>query len=180
MMNAPSVRRGHFRQLQHGRERDMKGKTVLAVLALGVFGACPAHAGDDPFANVGATAGAEVQTPDGASSVRAKKKAAPEMFQGTVEAVEKKDAEFPRVISVKIRVTKEATSGAAPHNEIKKGKTYDFALFYKTTADGKLDVKDENTRENIGAFYLMDKDRVEAIVKEKKDGRYILDIVQRK
>jgi len=158
----------------------MTWKATLAVViaSLGVCGL--AFADDDPFAGVGTTASAGLQAPDGASSVRAKKKAVPEMFQGQVESVQKSDASFPKVLSVKVKVTKEATANAAPHNEIKKGQSYEFVVFYKTTADGKLDVKDENTRENIGAYYLEEKDKVEAIVKEKKDGKFVLDLIQRK
>lgn len=142
-------------------------------LGLGV-----AFADDDPFANVGAGA-AQAQAPDGSSSVRAKKKASPEMFQGQVEAVTKDDKAFPRVTKVRIKITKAPTSQAAPHNEIKAGTSIEFTLSYKEKG-GKIDFSDADTRENIGAFYLEEKDRVEGIVKDKKGDGYELQVLQRK
>lgn len=158
----------------------MKWQTLVGVACFMMAGLGLALAQDDPFAGATAKAGdSGLQTPDGAGSIRAKRKAVPEMFQGVVEAVKKDDKQFPKVITVTIKIQKEPTAKAAPHNEITKNTSIEFVVFYKEK-DGKPDTADENTRENIGAWFLEPKDRVEGIVKEKKDGKFVLELLQRK
>ena len=158
----------------------MKWQTLAGVACFMMAGLGAAWAQEDPFAGTMAKAGdSGLQTPDGAGSIRAKRKAAPEMFQGVVEAVKKDEKNFPRVLTVTIKVQKEPSAKSAPHNEIQKNTSVEFVVFYKEKG-GKLDAADENTRENIGAWFLEPKDRVEGIVKEKKDGKFVLELLQRK
>jgi|GEM_PF-3133470 len=135
---------------------------------------------DDPFAGMDPGANSGVETPDGASSIRAKKKPSPKAFEGKIKAVAKSDKNFPMVTALKIEVSKVPTDKTGANGELEAKKIYFFALKYKKTADNKVDYADESTKENVGAFFFEKNDKIVAEIAEKKGNVYILEYVQRK
>jgi hypothetical protein len=116
-----------------------------------------AFAEEDPFA-AGADALA-VQASDGSSSLRAKlkvSKSAPDVIQVSVKSVD--DSAFPKCI-VTARVLKAARSKKKHFRLIGRGKTYRFEPSLKLRR-GKLVLKDEQTRQNLGACYYPPKTRL--------------------
>ena len=85
------------------------------------------------------------------------------------------DSSFPN-IKLKIRVTK------APKNNklgIKAGDIIDAKPYLKVK-DGNPDTTDNQTNENMGALFLQKNDRIDAVIKNKKDKSFDLLKVQTK
>lgn len=158
---------------------NLKRSLLYALVLMISLGLGIASAQDDPFAGLGGGEDDGLAAPDGSSSIRAKRKASKAMFEGTVISVSKKGVYFPRVLTVKVKVTKASKSKTAPHNEIKKDQIYTFMVNY-VEKDGKIVMKDKDNQANIGAYYLEKGDKVMAEVKDKLDKTFRLLYIERK
>ncbi len=158
---------------------------LLAILGLGLAIAQEAPAGDnaqvvldDPFAGLGAADDTGLAIPDGSSSIRAKKKVDPRIFKGRVEIVKTDEKVWPRVYELKIKVLTPPSCKKGAHPELKKGQSYDFTVNWNRK-DGKFDFNDANNKYNIGIYYMQKGDKIEGMIKEKKDGKFILEYLKR-
>ncbi|RJO66652.1 MAG: hypothetical protein C4523_11820 [Myxococcales bacterium] len=158
----------------------MKRTLMLALMAAVMFTLGAASAQEDPFAGMGGGGGdSGLAVPDGSSSIRAKRKASPDMFEARVEKVVIKDENFPTVEAITIKITKAPSVKKGPAAQMKKGEEYQIGLYYEMK-DGKFDWDNKTNRENVGAFFLEKGDKVEGQVKEFKDNKFILEFIQRK
>ncbi len=160
----------------------MKKIFLFTMIFMLILGLGFAVAEDDPFADLGGSDDGGLAAPDGSSSIRAKKKAVPEMFEGKIKAIQKSKT-FPMVRALQIEISKPPKCTKAPHNELVKKETYLFRVDFKMGKDGKLDMADSNNQENMGAWYFDKNDKVEGVIKEAikgKKGQYVLEFVQRK
>jgi len=158
----------------------MKRAMMFSVVMMLMMGLSFAFAQEDPFAGLGGGGEEDgLAAPDGSSSIRAKRKATKETFQGMVIQVEKDEKSFPAITKIMVKVTKPPKCKKAPHSELKKGKVYEFTILYNMK-DKVLDLADKDNQTNVGAWYLRKKDKVRAEIKEGKDGKYVLKYIERK
>ncbi len=158
----------------------MKRVLLLSLVMLCALGLSIGYAQDDPFAGLGGGEDSGLGTPDGASSIRAKKKASPQTFEGRVQAIVKNEKDFPNVKQLKVKITKAPSAKKAPHKELKKGQVYEFSVDWALNKDGKPCMKKQENVPHVGIFFMEKGDKVVGELKEVKDGKYILKFLERK
>lgn len=137
----------------------MKRISILTIFILVILGLSFGYSQEDPFADLGGGNDDSLEVPDGSSSIRAKRKAIKDAFEGEVVSVKKKTKVFPYVQFVKIKVTKQALVKDELQKKLEVGKTYKFIITYKDK-DGKFDFTDKDNQKNIGAWFFEKGDKV--------------------
>ena len=156
----------------------MKKTVVLAVLLLAAARVY-AQSGD-PLAELSALGSAVAEKqPEAGGSIRAKKEGDVSRTQRlndpkNVEEVSTKT--FP-VVALRLRVQKPAKDGTgksvAAHDQI-------VVVPKMKTAGSTIDMKDQPTMLNAGAFYLQDGDKVAVRLGEKKGSYYEAEYIERR
>lgn len=155
--------------------RSLRGLGLAAAAALGLGAGGLALAQDiDPLAELAALGDSLSDAgPEGGGSIRAKREVDPSIakrktdkrnLEARVEDV--RTGKFPAV-AVKLKVLKPAQDGAG------KGLSRNATLVVLPqlkVAGGKVDMGDEPTRLNAGAFYLQSGDRVVVRIGDNKKG----------
>lgn len=160
----------------------MKKAVVMGILLLAAARVY-AQSGD-PLAELAALGNAVAETqPEAGGSIRAKKEGDvsrtqrindPKNLEAKVEEVSTKT--FP-VVALRLRVQKGAKDGAG-----KEFKANDKIVVVPKlkTAGGSIELKDQTTMLNAGAFYLQEGDKIAVRLGEKKGSYYEAEYIERK
>lgn len=140
--------------------------------------------GADPLAELAALGNAVAETqPEAGGSIRAKKEGDigrtqrindPKNIEAKVDEVSTKA--FP-VVALRLKVQKPSKDGTG--KDLKGNDTVVVIPKLKSAASG-IDMKDESTARNAGAYYLQQGDKVSVRLGEKKGGYYEAEYIERK